>query len=359
MIESKTYAVLGLGNGGHAFAAYLALKGQSVLAWDIDAQRIKEIQDRGAIIAEGPGLAGTAHPDLLTSDIGLAVKDADVILIVVPAIHHASIAANIASYISEGQLIILNPGATGGALEFRKILRENGAPEVTIGETSSMLFTCRSERPGQVTVNAIKGAMDFACLPAAKAGWALEQIGSVLPQYVAVENVLHTSLTNVNAVMHPLPTLLNAARCESGTPFQYYLEGITPSVGSLAEKVDAERIAIAKAFDLNVPSVCEWYKESYGQSPATIYEAVQGNPAYRGIAGPINLNTRYFFEDVSTGLVPLSELGRAVNVPTPLIDAVLDLISSLIDTDFRKEGRTLEKLGLSGLTAAGIRSAVE
>ncbi|MDR6989282.1 opine dehydrogenase [Paenarthrobacter nitroguajacolicus] len=358
MTDRKTYTVLGMGNGGHAFAAYLGLQNQLVRAWDVNPQLIADISKRGSITAHGEGLSGTTDLGFLTPDLGEAVKGANVILVVVPAIYHASIAQRIAHHLVEGQLIILNPGATGGALEFRSILRRHNAAKVVVGETNNMLFTCRSESPGVVTVNAIKERLHFACVPATETEWAMAQIDSVLPQFTAVDNVLHTSLTNINAMMHPLPTVLNAARCDTGSPFEYYLEGITPAVAGLIEQMDSERVGVARALGAEVQTLPQWYTESYGRPPGNLYDAVHGNVAYRGIAGPASLQTRYLSEDVATGLVPLSELGKATHVATPITDAVIQLASSLIEVNFRQQGRTLEKLELSGMNAEEIASSV-
>jgi len=55
---------------------------------------------------------------------------------------------------------------------------------------------------------------------------------------------------------------------------------------------------------------------------------------------------RYLTEDVPTGLVPLSELGRALGILTPHIDNLIDLASEELNIDFRINGRTLDRLGL-------------
>lgn len=358
MTDLKTYAVLGMGNGGHAFAAYLGLQGHTVQAWDVDPQRVADLEQRGTISASGAGFSGTTRIALITADIGLAIKGTDVILVVVPAIYHALIAKKIAPHLVGDQLLILNPGATGGALEFRAVLREHGATDVVVGETNNMLFTCRSDRPGEVTVNAIKEQLHFACVPAAATRWALTQIHTALPQFKAVENVLHTSLTNINAMVHPLPTLLNAARCDSGSPFEYYIDGITPAVAALVEQLDQERVLVAGALGAEVQTLPQWYTDSYGRPVDNLYDAVHGNVAYRGIAGPSTLQTRYLSEDVATGLVPLSELGRAAQVPTPITDSIIQLASSLVAVDFRRQGRTLDKLDLAGLSIQEITTAV-
>jgi opine dehydrogenase len=156
-------------------------------------------------------------------------------------------------------------------------------------------------------------------------------------------------------MMHPAPTLLNAGRIESRSPFEYYSEGVTPSLARVVERIDAERRAVARAMGVEVPSIKDFYAMSYGVSGKDLHDAIQQVRAYDGIKGPTSLNTRYLFEDIPTGLVPLSCLGRAMGVPTPAMDAVIELGSILLNRDFRKEGRSLEKLGLAGKSPEEIR----
>lgn len=68
---------------------------------------------------------------------------------------------------------------------------------------------------------------------------------------------------------------------------------------------------------------------------------------------------RYLLEDIPTGLVPMSSLGDLLNVPTPTMNALTDLACALHSIDYRKDGRTVENLGLSGMNAQQIRSLVE
>jgi opine dehydrogenase len=71
-----------------------------------------------------------------------------------------------------------------------------------------------------------------------------------------------------------------------------------------------------------------------------------GIEAGRQMKGPKALSERYLSEDVPMGLVLYSSLGQPAAVPTPKIDAVIELVSSLLGTDMRAGGRTLESLGL-------------
>ena len=63
-------------------------------------------------------------------------------------------------------------------------------------------------------------------------------------------------------------------------------------------------------------------------------------------------------DEVPNSLVPLSALGAAVGVRTPMTDALIDLASAMLGVEFRRTGRTLARLGLADLDGAGILSHV-
>ena len=71
------------------------------------------------------------------------------------------------------------------------------------------------------------------------------------------------------------------------------------------------------------------------------------NPTYRDILAPTTINHRYVWEDIPTGLVPMSSFGKNLGILTPTIDYFIEQGSKLLNIDFRSEGRTLWKLGLS------------
>jgi opine dehydrogenase len=89
-----------------------------------------------------------------------------------------------------------------------------------------------------------------------------------------------------------------------------------------------------------------------------MYEAIEATPGYRGVKAPPTLVHRYLLEDVPMSLVPMSSLGDLLDVPTPTIDSMIQLACVLNGTDYWKEGRTVDKLGLSGMSVEQIRSLV-
>jgi len=339
-------------------AAHLTLLGFSVGLWDVEPEKVQALRRRGSIALSG-AVEGEAPLSLVTGDMAEVLEGAAVAMVVLPTVYHGSVAKSMAPHLRSGQVVVLNPGATGGALEVRTTLRESGCrAEVTVAETDTLLYACRSPQPGEAIIHGIKRHVDVAALPARASRDVAAALNSAFPQFAPASSVLQTSLTNMNAMMHPAPTLLNAGRIESRATFEYYGEGVTPSIARVVESIDGERLAVAAALGVRVPSLIEWYAAGYGTHGRTLYETVQQVRGYDGIKGPATLQSRYLFEDISTGLVPLSALGEALGVPTPLMRAVVDLGSTLLGRDFWREGRSLVKLGLAGKGAEEIRRLI-
>ena len=356
---SPHIAVLGAGNGAHAFAGDLALRGYSVRLYNKFAEEIAALRARGGVTLEG-ALTGFGKLQLVTADIGPVVADADIILVVVPAIAHAFMAEACAPHLSDGQVILLSPGRTGGALEFRQVLRSLGVRRrVLVAEAQTLLFVCRISGPARVRITTIKRETSLAALPASDTPTVLKRITMLYPQFRAAADVLETGLENIGAVFHPATTLLSVGRIESGVPFEFYRD-MTPSIARAIEAIDAERLAAARAYGVKTQSASEWLARSYpGITGGTLYERIQSNAAYGGIAAPRSLDTRYIWEDVPTGLVPMIELGRLAGVAMPASAALVDLASAVCGHDFWSEGRNAKRLGLSGLSVSAVKACVE
>ena len=229
--SNLTWAVIGGGNGGQSLAGHLALMGFAVRLYDIFPQTIEAIRSVGGIQVDG-AVNGFGKIDLATTDIAQAVDGADIVMVVAPAVAHRDIAANCAPHLADGQIIFIHPGATGGALEFNQVLLDQKCNKsVTLAEAESLLYACRSQKPGHTTVFGIKNELMVAALPATTTRGVVKLLNKAFPQLYAGLNVLETSLSNANAMMHPAPTLLNTSLIESGSDWLYYWDGITPSIG--------------------------------------------------------------------------------------------------------------------------------
>ena len=128
MKEKTRFTVVGAGHGGKAMAAHLALMGFPTVLYNRTAERIAAIQELGGIDLDSypGGPQGFGKLMFSTSNIGEAIEDAEVIMVVVPSSAHADIAKACAPFLKDGQTVILHPGRTCGAIEFAKVLKDEG-----------------------------------------------------------------------------------------------------------------------------------------------------------------------------------------------------------------------------------------
>lgn len=337
-------------------AGHLALSGFRVNLWNRTAERIEHIRLRGGIDLEGI-VSGEGRLELATSDLKEAIADAKVIMVALPASAHRDIATALADVIQDGQVVVLNPGRTGGAMEVQSVFAKKGvSTDVTIAEAQTFVFTSRRIEPTSAYIFDIKNEVAVAALPSYKTPEVLKLLRVAFPQFIPGDNVLKTGLENVGAIFHPGVMILNAARIESSHgDFEYYLEGITPSVAAILEAMDRERVQVADALGIRTHSAREWLYLTYGSPGKDLYQAVQSTPGYKGIMAPAHLNHRYILEDVPMSLVPIASIGEELGVRSTTIQAVIHLASMIHGRDFWKEGRTVERLGIKGLSVKEIR----
>lgn len=354
-----SFCVLGAGHGGMAMAAHLALLGCRVNLFNRTDARLEPVRERGGIDVTGE-VQGFAALGRVTSDPSEAVSDVDVLMVVVPATAHRHMVELVAPHVRDGQILVLNPGRTGGALEAAQVLREhNPAVRLYIAEAQTLLYASRVTNPGQVRIFGIKNSVPLATLPAYQVTDVLPVIRKALPQFVPGDNVLKTSLDNIGAVFHPAITILNAARIEdTHGDFQYYVEGVTPAVAAVLEAIDRERVAVAAAIGIRALTAREWLYLAYDAAGKTLLDAMRANPGYAGINAPATVAHRYISEDVPASLVPIASIGEMLGVPCPATRAIITLASAMHGVDYWAEGRTVDRLGIRGMSVKDLRFLV-
>jgi opine dehydrogenase len=358
--RSRAVAVLGAGHGGLALAGYLSRQGHRVALWNRSPGRVDAVAALGGIRLTMPGSSVNVAPiAVATSRMADVLLDARVVLIAVPASGHANVARMAAPYLRDGQTVLLLPGRTGGALEFRRVLQEAGCrADILLGEANTFPLAARAVAPAEACIFGTKAELLAAALPAWRTPELVAACRSVLPMLSAARSVLHTGLSNLGAIIHPVITLFNAERIERGDSFDFYVDGVTAHVADVLAAADEERLAIAEAYGEPVQSLIEWVATAYGHHADTVREALAGNPAYIGIKAPGTLQHRYLLEDVPTGLIPLIELGAAAGLALPTLRYLVNLGQRKLGEQAWQRPRTLEALGLDGLGTAEIRARI-
>jgi opine dehydrogenase len=363
MNTTPRYTVIGAGHGGKAMAAHLALMGFRVCLYNRTPDHVAAIKARGGIELESyeGGPHGFGELALVTSDMQEALVDADAIMVVVPSSAHAEIATLAAPHLRDGQVVVLHPGRTCGALAFAKALEDRRClADVIVAEAETFIYASRSDGPAQSRIFRIKEAVPLAALPATHTAHVLELIRPAYPQYIDGVNVLHTGLNNMGAIFHPALTLLNAGRIESTHgDFQFYIDGVTPAVARVLEVLDRERVTVAAALGIRARTAIEWLKMAYNTHGTDLNDAIHNQPGYYGIKAPSTVNHRYIFEDVPMSLVPIAALGRCYGVSVRGMDSIIQMACIIHKTDFWRRGRTPERLGLANLSVSELTYYVE
>ncbi len=344
-------AVVGAGNGGTAIAGYLSSVGAIVNLCDLFPQYLEGVQNAGGIDFTRNGQTSHQILNMITENVAHAIQGAHLIMVVTPSFTHKMVAEACYDALADGQVVVLNPGRTGGALEFLNILRNKGCKaDITVAETQTLIYSCRKTGPSAVEIYGVKKEVTLGAFPANRTQEVLNLLHPFYPQFTPAQNCLETSLSNIGALFHPTPVLLNIGRIESDPKgFRYYWDGISPSVAVLIKQIDHERMAVADAYNIKVLSAEEWLSHSYETRGDDLYQLIQNNQAYGDIMAPNTIQARYVTEDVPMSLVPISELGRVAAVPTPNIDAVIELTSTIYNRDFRAQGRCVKNMGLEGM----------
>jgi opine dehydrogenase len=224
-------------------------------------------------------------------------------------------------------------------------------PLPLLGETLTLPQSARIIAPATVKIR-LPTSPRTAAFPAVRTDELLSRLEGVFGARRGA-NVLDTGLNNPNFIIHPAPMVLNYAAIERADGrLSLMNEGMTAGVLRAMDAHDAERMVLAKAAGLQPMTLDDIYYEN-GSSPAV----------YRSPGEPMGLRDRIHFryidEDVPCGSVFMSSLGRLLGVPTPINDACNTLASIARGVDYWATGRTVERMGLAGLTRASLPRYLE
>jgi len=223
---------------------------------------------------------------------------------------------------------------------------------------STLTYVARKQTPSSVTISGVAGRVHAACLPGD--GHALERAHTLWPSAAPAQDVLATGLANVNMVLHPPGAVLAAAWVEATQgDFLFYVDAITPGVARLIERLDAERLEVARAFGHVLPSLIDEMAavgtaDPSGAAAGDIGSAIANGQANSRIKAPDSLGHRYYKEDFGYGLVPLLALARIAGVEANIAVALLRVAEAATGEELGARGLTAKRLGIENLDLDGL-----
>jgi opine dehydrogenase len=375
---NEKIAVLGAGNGGYAMAADLSMVGYEINLYEYPdyAENLSPIIKRRGIeiLSRTPageelelpagGKSGFVEiKGKITSDIQEAIKDIEIIMLVVPAFGREAFIKEFAPHLEDGQIIVIWPGYFG-ALQCAKLLKDMGInKKVSIAETESLIYNCTKLGEAKVYNKGNKEHLLVSFLSAIKKEEIFRKLNKIYPQLTLADNVLQTTLANGNPSLHPMSVLLNLYRVERKFyPFDEKLNkpvekayDVTPGMARVMEAVDMEKVAIGEKLGIKVPSIKTQIEAFYGAKGSNLYETLLNCYAYQVQGAPTSLEDRYVTEDVPFGLIPFALLGEQIGVSVDNLKAMATIGCSVTGKNFWNQGMNMEKAGLAGMTADEIR----
>ena len=351
-----TVAVIGAGAGGLSSAVELSQGGHQVRLWTRNPASVDRY--RAGVAHVGVFGGGSATADLVTTDMAAALAGAEVVVVCLPALAHASVFTSLARLGCPAPLV-LNPGHTGGALHLREVFTRHDAALPPVAELSTLTYVARIRPDGAVQIFGRARSVRCGALPGGAD--AAKAAAGLFPGVTMVGDVLASSLSNVNLVLHPPGAILAAAWVEAtGGAFTFYVDALTPGVARVIDRLDAERRAVAARFGHQLPSLPE-EMALIGTAPAGLAArsdtagAIRAGEANRTIRAPDSLQHRYYAEDFPYAVVPFLALADIAGVRTPVAAALLTVAGALVEPDLAVlGGRDATALGVADLDTAGL-----
>lgn len=347
--KTTRVAVLGAGPVGLGSAMLLASRGHAPVVW---SPRGGGKSGPVEVVAEGALEHAAALP--FAGSCAEAVEAADAVLVAVPATAYRAVLGEVAAALRPAQPVLISGHLSFAALYLATLLaaRRVSAPVAAWGTT---VVSGRRTAPNRVRLSSVRREVDVAALPAASAEPVLALCRDLFgDRFRARAGLLAVALSNVNPQNHLAIALANFTRMERGEAWGQNTN-ITASVGRYMEALDAERLAIADAFGVEVRTLRRHFHLSFGAPEGPVGEmaralAERGNDP----AAPRSTDTRYVLEDAPFGLHPTVLLGGVCGRPAKLHEAGLLTLSALYGRDLAEANDVVPALGLAGLSAAEL-----
>jgi opine dehydrogenase len=345
-------AVLGGGNGSFAAAGDFALQGHDVRLWRRDANQVTAHRAAGSrILLKDANGRHDVRLALVTTDIGEAVQESELILCPTPAFAQSDIANLLAPHLRDGQVVFLPP-ATFGSMIFATAAREAGnRAKVSFAETGTLPWLTRKHGPFEVAITIRAKRLPVGVFPLEGAARALDVIGRAFPGVIEpCGDALSGALMNAGPIIHPPLIVMNAGPIEHFERWDIHKEGTQAAIRRVTDALDAERIAVREALGYggpHFPLAHDYAKEGeiwmYGRGS---HDRLTDSGDWRERL--VLREHRYMREDLKLGLSFLVSVAELADVATPLARSFLTIGGTICGEDFLKTGRTLESLGFGG-----------
>lgn len=359
-------AVLGGGVDARLIAALCLSEGATVSLFSAYGSELAAMRASSGISLRGAGPVGTYQidrenaPSIQTSaELDAVVSDAQVIFLTGPVHKQRTYAMVLADHLSDGQVLVLAPGRSLGALETAWMLRIGGCTaDITIVEAQGLPYWVAAE--GAVLTLSRAGPVAVATLPSNRPD-VLDGLKRFLPNLETSASVLASGFADGSALVEFPALLMSGPALGSGavpvpmggTPLpetQTFASLIGPEQRRIIAQLAGERHAVARAFGVrNLPDADKWI--------ASVAGALKGEDG-RPIPDQSEA-TSLLRDGVIGSLVPLVSAAGLTGIAVPVTQAMITLASAVLGADVAAAGRKLETIGIDATDIETARQAMD
>lgn len=344
--------ILGTGNGGSTLAADLTIKGHSITLLKTSNTPSDNfdylINNNGRITFTDLDQENTVNIHKVTASYEEAFsEEPELIIVFINTNYHEATIKKMAPYLKDDQVILLEPGYLSTAY-FKKYCNDK---KLIIAEAESSPIDCRITSPGQVKALFKNKRNPIGIYPIKRKEEGLAVLDQLEYNFMLLDSVVEAALHNPNLIVHTIGAIMSIPRIEySEGDYCMYKEVFTPSIWNLVQRLDAEKMRVLEKLGLEplpYEKACRFRNSKDLTVDAT--EAFYDYALNDSPSGPHKSDSRYITEDVPQGLMLLESMSRVLGIKTPVCSSLIEIASACLDTDFRKNGRTVRRLGKSRL----------
>lgn len=276
------------------------------------------------------------------------------LIIVAPPSTYKELVWSISPWLRAKHTVLLYGGGIGASLDFEKRLLSNGVAGVKVVEMDP-LFHAERQNSATIKVHAMRQWGQFASTSQSTTFDCDSTVKRLFPKVEPAANLLSRGLCDYQAIVYPVIEAFGAD-AEISAALMELINSTTDTAEksrSIFDHLETELNSIAEAYATARISTTVNIRRMYGAIAASPEQAIAMVPKY-GQTAPWQDMTRTLGEIVSSVYVPLYELARLANLRTPAIDSVINMSAVMCGVDFLTHGRTLNRLGLQGLSQREI-----
>ena len=345
--------ILGGGPEARALACLCLSEGATTTLFSAYGAELNPIRKAGSVTIRGAGPVGTYQVDQagipairLTAELDAAVSGADMIFVTGPVLKQRTYSMVLAGHLRDGQVLVLVPGRSLGAIEMAWYLRVGGeTAEVSIVELQDMPFWIRSV--GNTLHLSKPPSLAAAVLPSHHTG-ILKALQQFFPDLQPVQNVVRCGFSDASGLVEVVALLCGGpgfpeggvalpAGAEPLPVRNVFRKLLGPRHLLLLASLAAERRLVAARWGIrDLPDTETWIEQYAGSEMGAGSRPL---PDESQAVAMIRCA-------VIGSLVPLVSAARLAGVEVPVTQALIEMARASLGGDLVNAGRRLDAIGI-------------